>query len=145
MESVSRLMNFKKRNPEELDLNLTPLIDVVFLLLIFFMVTTTFDKETQLKIELPEASGEQKKAEKPLDISIDAQGRFFVNQKELVNTGIETIKKALLQAAKNDKSPVLMINADGNATHQSVVKVLDAASQLGFVNISFAANAPVSK
>ena len=138
-------MNFKRKNNEEFDLNLTPLIDVVFLLLIFFMVTTTFDRETQLKIELPQASGEHKKAAKSLEVSIDSNSRFFINQKEVVNSGLETIKKALKQAAGDQKSPPLLISADGQATHQSVIKVLDAAGQLGFVNITFAANQPPPK
>jgi biopolymer transport protein ExbD len=138
-------MNFRQKNKQELDLNLTPLIDVVFLLLIFFMVTTTFDRETQLKIELPQASGEQKKATKVLEISIDAKSRFFVDQKELVNSGLDTIKKALKQAAGDKENPPLLISADGQATHQSVITVLDAASQLGFVNITFAANEPQPK
>ncbi|ORU93973.1 MAG: biopolymer transporter [Cycloclasticus sp. symbiont of Bathymodiolus heckerae] len=138
-------MNFKSKKNEELDLNLTPLIDVVFLLLIFFMVTTTFDRETQLKIELPQAAGEQRKAEKSLEVSIDSKSRFFINQKEIVNSGLETVKKALKQAAGDEKSPPLLISADGQATHQSVITVLDAAGQLGFVNITFAANQPKSK
>ncbi|HIG79274.1 MAG TPA: biopolymer transporter ExbD [Cycloclasticus sp.] len=138
-------MNFKKKVNEELDLNLTPLIDVVFLLLIFFMVTTTFDRETQLKIELPQASGEAKKALEVLEISIDSKSRFFINEHEIVNSGLDTIKKAIKQAAGDKKNPPLLISADGQATHQSVVTVLDAASQLGFVNITFAANEPTKK
>jgi len=138
-------MNFQKKQKEDFDLNLTPLIDVVFLLLIFFMVTTTFEKETQLKIELPQASGEQKQVNKMLEISIDAKGRFFVNEQEVVNSGLETIKKAIKQAAGDNNEPLLLISADGQATHQAVVTVLDAASQLGFVNITFAANDPQSK
>ena len=138
-------MNFQKKQKEDFDLNLTPLIDVVFLLLIFFMVTTTFEKETQLKIELPQASGDQKQVKKMLEISIDAKGRFFVNEHEVVNSGLETIKKAIKQAAGDNKEPLLLINADGQATHQAVVTVLDAASQLGFVNITFAANQPQPK
>jgi len=135
-------MNFRKRNKIEFDLNLTPLIDVVFLLLIFFMVTTTFDRETQLKIELPQAEGQQKSPDKVLEVSIDAKSHLFINKKELVNSGIGTIKKALKQAAGDEESPVLLISADGKATHQSVISVLDAAGQLGFVNISFAATPP---
>lgn len=135
-------MNFRRRNKEELDLNLTPLIDVVFLLLIFFMVTTTFDRETQLKIELPQAAGEQKKAEQVIEISIDSSSRFFINQKEIVNSGFATIKKAIKQAAGDKMDLPLLISADGKATHQSVMTVLDAASQLGLVNITFAANEP---
>jgi biopolymer transport protein ExbD len=135
-------MKLKHNNDEDFELNLTPLIDVVFLLLIFFMVTTTFDRETQLKIELPQAAGEQKKAADTLEVSIDANGRFFVNQNEVVNSGIETIKKAMRQAAGDVKTPPLLISADAKATHQSVITVLDAAGQLGFVNITFAANEP---
>jgi len=137
-------MNFKRREKEGIDLNLTPLIDVVFILLIFFMVTTTFDKETQLKIELPQASGEQKHAEKAIEVSIDAASHFYVNQQELVNNNLETIKKVLKQAAGDQQSPIIMINADGQAAHQAVIKILDAASQLGFVNITFAANKSAS-
>lgn len=138
-------MNFKKKVNEEFDLNLTPLIDVVLLLLIFFMVTTTFDRETQLKIELPQASGEAKKALDVLEISIDSKSRFFINEHEIVNSGLDTIKKAIKQAAGDKKNPPLLISADGQATHQSVVTVLDAASQLGFVNITFAANEPTKE
>lgn len=138
-------MNFKRKPNDEPDLNLTPLIDVVFLLLIFFMVTTTFDRETQLKIELPQASGESRKAENVLEVSIDSKSHFFINQKEVVNSGLDTIKKALKQAAGDEKSPPLLISADGQATHQAVITVLDAASQLGFVNITFAANEPSPK
>ncbi|HIF18766.1 MAG TPA: biopolymer transporter ExbD [Cycloclasticus sp.] len=138
-------MNFKKKQNEEFDLNLTPLIDVVFLLLIFFMVTTTFDRETQLKIELPQASGETKKALDVLEISIDSKSRFYINEQEVVNSGLDTIKKALKQAAGDKQNPPLLISADGQATHQSVITVLDAASQLGFVNITFAANEPTPK
>jgi len=138
-------MNFKSKKNEDIDLNLTPLIDVVFLLLIFFMVTTTFDRETQLKIELPQASGEQKKVAELLEISIDAKNHFYVNEKEVVNSGLDTIKEALKQAAGDEKNPPLLISADGEASHQSVMTVLDAAGQLGFVNITFAANEPTSK
>ena len=138
-------MNLKQKNKEDFDLNLTPLIDVVFLLLIFFMVTTTFDRESQLKIELPQASGEQKKVDQLLEVSIDSKSRFFINQKEIVNAGLDTIKKALKHAAGDKKSLPLLISADGQATHQSVITVLDAAGQLGFVNITFAANEPPPK
>jgi len=138
-------MNFRPKKTDEIELNLTPLIDVVFLLLIFFMVTTTFDRETQLKIELPQASGEQRKAQKLLEVSIDSKSHFFINQQEVVNSGLDTIKKALKQAAGDEKNPPLLISADGQATHQSVITVLDAAGQLGFVNITFAANQPASK
>ncbi len=135
-------MKFRRQRKLENGVNLTPLIDVVFLLLIFFMVTTTFDRETQLNIELPQAAGEQKKAEQVLEISIDSSSRFYINQKEIVNSGLETVKHAIKQAAADQKDMPLLISADGKATHQSVMTVLDAASQLGLVNITFAANEP---
>ncbi len=154
MEMVSKGMNFKQKKNDDLDLNLTPLIDVVFLLLIFFMVTTTFDRETELKIELPQASGEQRKAQELLEIRINSENRIFINRKEVVNSSLETITEALKQAAEDKNNPPfrdkkndppLLISADGLATHQSVIMVLDAAAQLGFVNITFAASQPTPK
>lgn len=138
-------MNFRSREKEELDLNLTPLIDVVFLLLIFFMVTTTFNRETELKIELPKAEGSAPAVEKVLEISINARGRFYVNQKEVINTNRETLLKAIREAAAGREDPPILISADGDASHQSVMTVLDVSQQLGFVHITFAANEPPSK
>lgn len=135
-------MNFRSGPREELDLNLTPLIDVVFLLLIFFMVTTTFNRETELKIELPQAEGASPAVEKVLEVSINSQGRFFVNQKEVINTDRQTLLKAIREAAGDQKDPPILISADGEASHQSVMTVLDVSQQLGFVHITFAANEP---
>lgn len=135
-------MNFRSRNQEELDLNLTPLIDVVFLLLIFFMVTTTFNRETELKIELPEAKGATPEVEQVLEISVNAQGRYFVNQQEVINTNPETLMKALREAVGDQKDPPVLISADGQASHQSVMTILDVSQQLGLVHITFAANEP---
>lgn len=135
-------MNFQSRKREDLDLNLTPLIDVVFLLLIFFMVTTTFNRETELKIELPEAQGESPTVEKVLEVSVNAQGRYFVNQREVINTDRQTLIKAMKEAAAGQENPPMLITADGQASHQSVMTVLDAAQFLGFVQITFAANDP---
>jgi len=133
----------KKESPE---LNLTPLIDVVFLLLIFFMVSTTFDKDARIKVELPEASTQDEKPgqEKTLAITIDARGRFYVNQREVINTETETLKRAILKAAGERTDLPVIITADARTTHQSVIKVMDAASQLGFVNMIFAARQPVT-
>ena len=140
-------MNLRPVKRESPELNLTPLIDVVFLLLIFFMVSTTFDKDARIKVELPEASTQDEKPgqEKPLDITIDARGRFYVNQREVINTETGTLKRAILEAAGERTDLPVIITADARTTHQSVIKVMDAASQLGFVNMVFAARQPVSR
>jgi biopolymer transport protein ExbD len=115
------------------------MIDVLIVLLIFLVLTTTFSREAELQIQLPEATGQTASEEKSVDIVIDTEGRYFVNEHQVVNTQIETLKKAILEAAGEKKDPLLVINADQRATHQSVITVLDAASQLGFTHVTFAA------
>lgn len=134
-------MNFRPRGEEEVDVNLTPLIDVVFLLLIFFMVSTTFIRESEIELTLPEASAEAR--ENPVDvieIAIDANGRFFVNGNALINTQLETIRQALISVRPVDVEPVVVISADANASHQAVVSVMDAARQVGLTRITFPTN-----
>lgn len=132
-------MNLRPRNDDDVDLNLTPLIDVVFLLLIFFMVSTTFVKESEIKLDLPVASTAALPAEdSTVKIAIDARGRYFVNENLLVNSQAETIEKAIKEAAGDDESPLIIINADKQTSHQSVISVLDAARRLEFLRINFA-------
>ena len=136
-------MNFRHRKTPELDVNITPLIDVVFLLLIFFMVSTTFDRQSELNIELPEASGEIEETEQQdIEISIDANGKFTINDHEVINTSIETLLRALREAAGTESEPRVIISADKNTPHQSVMTAMDAARQLGFIHITFAAVKP---
>jgi len=136
-------MNFRHRKEEELDVNITPLIDVVFLLLIFFMVSTTFDRQSELNIQLPEASGEITESEKvEIEIFIGPKGVFTINDNELINTQIETLLRALRDAAKDDEDPRIIISADKDTPHQSVMTAMDAARQMGFVHISFSAVKP---
>lgn len=136
-------MRLQSRRTEEPDVNLTPLIDVVFLLLIFFMVSTTFQRETEISIELPEASGKPMQAEKHMvEIGIDAKGRYFVNGKEIINTQIDTLKRAISEAAGEQKKPQVIISADRDTPHHSVITAMDAARQLGFVNLTFATTKP---
>ena len=137
-------MNLRPQRKDSPELNLTPLIDVVFLLLIFFMVSTTFDKESRIKVELPEATTQDEKSdeEKTLDIVVDARGRYYVNQKEVINTDIKTLKRAIEKMAGDRRDLPVIITADAKAMHQSVIKVMDAASQLGFLNMTFAAKQP---
>ncbi|MDA0821584.1 MAG: biopolymer transporter ExbD [Proteobacteria bacterium] len=131
-------MNFRPPREEEVDVNLTPLIDVVFLLLIFFMVSTTFIRESEIELTLPEASAEVR--EDPIDVievAIDANGRFFVNGNALINTQLATIKQALIDVRPAEAEPVVIISADAGATHQTVITVMDAARQVGLTRITF--------
>lgn len=137
-------MNFSRRNRKPLEITLTPMIDVVFLLLIFFMVTTTFNQQSELKINLPEANGsEVEEVTKMIVLTINAEGLYFISgddglPHQLVNQKNETLQRALIQAAGNSRQIPFVINADGKTPHQSVVTALDIASQLGFKRITFA-------
>ncbi len=132
-------MNFQPERKEDVELNITPLIDVVFLLLIFFMITTTFERESELSITLPEASREVSEA-KPdaIRVSVDARSRVYVNDQALLNTRTTTIKEAIDKVLGDLRDVPVIISADAEATHQIVVNVMDAARQLGLVKITFA-------
>ncbi|GAA5317169.1 MAG: biopolymer transporter ExbD [Candidatus Pelagadaptatus aseana] len=139
-------MKFKRQTKEEESINLTPLIDVVFLLLIFFMVSTTFTKETHLKVDLPEAVGEPGiKQSEPLEILISAQGDYSVNGKALVNNQMKTLKKALLEVSQGQLDQPLIITADAKTPHQAVVTAMDAAGQAGFVHLSMTTRKPAEE
>ncbi len=135
-------MNFRSRRSEEPDLNILPLIDVVFLLLIFFMVTTTFDRDSEISITLPEASREQVDREpQAVNIDIDQAGRVFINERALANAQSGTIREALDRAVDDlddGDDPAIIINADAETSHQSVIRVMDAARQLGLRRVTFA-------
>ena len=130
-------MKFRRQTDSDLSVNLTPLIDVVFLLLIFFMVSTTFTKETHLAIDLPESSGEVlQEQSKQLEITISKDGEFAVDGQGLVNSQLDTIKRALGKASNGNSKLPLIITADANTPYQSVVTAMDAAGQMGFANLS---------
>lgn len=136
-------MKFKRRAKEELSVDLTPLIDVVFLLLIFFMVSTTFTKENHLTIDLPEASGEvAETTAKQIEVIISAEGQISINDKVLLNNQVKTVKQALGKVSGGDQSLPLIITADGKAPHQSVITAMDAAGQLGFSHLSITTRNP---
>jgi biopolymer transport protein ExbD len=130
-------VNFKRQSKELVEVNLTPLIDVVFLLLIFFMVSTTFTKENHLSIDLPEASAEQQTvATHRLEIIITAAGSYSINGKTLINNQLDTLKRGLMKAANGEEGLPVTITADANTPHQAVVRAMDASGQAGFVNLS---------
>jgi biopolymer transport protein ExbD len=133
-------MKLTARAKEQPEVNMTSLIDVVLLLLIFFMVSTSFVKQSQISIRLPEADSSSVVDEVPqqLDIMITEQGTFLVNGRELVNNRPETIRNALQKVSGGNTQLPLTISADANARHQFVVTAMDVAGKLGFVKISIA-------
>lgn len=138
-------MKFRRNiSTKQVEVNLTPLIDVVFLLLIFFMVSTTFDKQAQLEIKLPEADAiaDSKKQPEVIDIGVSASGAYFVNQEELIKSDAESLRQMLQKVAGERTDLPVIISADGQAPHQSVVTVLDVASQLGMTRMTFATQQP---
>jgi len=137
-------MNLRPNRTDSPDINLTPLIDVVFLLLIFFMVSTTFKDDARIKVQLPEAQGEEVSADEPqvLEIVIDGSGTFYVNQRMVVDRKLKTLKKAIAGAAGEDREIPVVIKADAKTPHQAVMTAMDAASQLGLLRFAFAATRP---
>lgn len=138
-------MQFRRQTSSEEEINLTPLIDVVFLLLIFFMVSTTFTKETHLKLDLPQAEGEPlPELVNKIEVLINADGGYAINGKPLINTKLETLMTGLEVVGKGlekDKIP-FVITADANVSYQSVVMAMDVAGRLGFVNITMTTKRP---
>ena len=133
-------MKLNVRDRDEPEVNLTSLIDVVFLLLIFFMVSTSFVKQSQLSIRLPQADNTNIVEEVPefIDLMITEQGTYLVNGRELINNKAETIRNALQKISGGDTSLPITISADANARHQYVITAMDVAGKLGFVQINIA-------
>ena len=132
-------MNLQPGEQDEPEVNLTPLIDVVFLLLIFFMVSTTFEQQSRIQIELPEATATPTETEdESLEIVIDAQGRYFIGERQVVNSELKTLKAAISKAVNCRESLTVIIRADASTPHQAVITALDATSQLGLTQISLA-------
>ena len=137
-------MKFPRSAKPDTGINLTPLIDVVFLLLIFFMVTTPFTRETRMLITLPEADGEALVSEQQvvLELVVSRDGSYSVNGQNLINGDIKTIMAALKEASEGNKDIPLMITADAQSTHQAVITAMDAAGRLGFESLNIATQQP---
>lgn len=137
-------MNFRKGRPrEDLEINLIPFIDVLLVIVIFLMVTTTYSKFTALQVTLPTADA-QKALEQPfeINIAIDASGRYAINNKRIPARdaqGLAEEMQAAVQASGSQRDPVIIINADALATHQTVVNVMEAARLEGYPKLTFAA------
>jgi len=132
-------MKFTDENKQGPKLNMTSLIDVVFLLLIFFMVTTTFEKQAKLKIELPEATEKiQTNAREQIVISISQKGGIYLNNNELLNSQYDSIANGLKGMLGDGEYPPVIIRADANAAHKYVVTVMNVLADLGFKSVSIA-------
>ena len=133
-------MNFQRgRVREEPEINLIPMIDVLLVILIFLMITTTYSKFSGLEINLPTADVEsQKDQPNEINVVVTAGGDVLVNRVQVPARNVDSIGMALKRAAGNGKEPVVIINADAKATHQSVIDVMQAAQQSGLSHISFA-------
>ena len=136
-------MKFKRSIRGELSINITPLIDVVFLLLIFFMVTTTFSRETRLLVNLPEANAELVESQSAqIEIIVAREGSYVINGRALVNNRVETLIRGLELESGGDRDLPIILIADAEATHQSVVTAMDAIGQSGFARLNIATLRP---
>ena len=137
-------MNLQTRSREEPEINLTSLIDVVLLLLVFFMVSTSFVREAEISLRLPEASSDSSPVEdvESLEISVTQTGSYLVNTRPLVNNESVTLRKAIIKLVGEHRDMPVIIRADAQATHQAVVTAMDVAGRLGFVEVSIATVSP---
>jgi biopolymer transport protein ExbD len=124
------------RRDSEPEIILTALVDVILILLIFFVATTTFNRQTELGIQLPRSSAEATPEKNAIEIAVDVQGHYYVNGKALGDERLETLKRALQQGMGSGDRPPLTVSADGRTPHQAVVTALDAANQLGFARVA---------
>ena len=140
-------MNFRPgRVREEPEINLVPLIDVMMVILIFLMITTTYSKYTELQINLPTADAEkQPERSNEIAIGVDAAGQYQINKVAVMFTDIDTLAASLRQAAGTQKDPVIVISADAQASHQSVVRVMEAARVAGYAQLTFTTQASATK
>jgi biopolymer transport protein ExbD len=137
-------MNLRRaRHRDEPEINFIPLIDVLLVILIFLMVTTTYQRVAELQITLPEADAEAvKERPKEINVGIDAQGRYVIDKNVFTFSTVNALAEALKRAGGDAKDPVVIINADANATHQSVIHVMEAARLAGLIHITFATQSP---
>jgi len=144
-------MKFQRKKREKVDITLISLIDVLFVLLLFFMVSTTFNRHTEIKLKLPEASTAEVEADpKMIKLIIDADGLYYLEGEDglphqLVNQQKDTLQRELIKLASQSKDLPVIINADGKTPHQSVITALEAAGAAGFNHITFAAQRPKSE
>jgi len=137
-------MNFRKARPEEPEINLIPFIDVLLVILIFLMLSTTYSKFTELQVALPVADADQAR-DRPHEIvvAVAADGRYAVNRKPVDGRSVDALTAELTAAAGGSSEMILIVSADATAAHQSVINVMDAARRAGIVKLTFATQSSV--
>lgn len=139
-------MKLSPSKPEEPDVNLTPMIDVVFLLLLFFMVSTSFIRESSLKVDLPEATGQAlTERQAPIDIVINAEGQFIIDEVTLLKPDNTQLEGQLKKAVGDTQDPHIIISADADTDYQHIVSAMDVAQQLGYTRLTLATRQKTSK
>jgi len=137
-------MNFRPRAKEEPEINLIPFIDVLLVVLIFLMLSTTYSKFTELQLRLPIADADtQRDYHKEVIVGVASDGRYTVNRQPVAGRSVEAVSTALTEAAKAGKDSVIIVSADATAPHQSVITVLEAARRSGLNQVTFAAQSSV--
>ena len=132
-------MNFRPRAKEEPEINLIPFIDVLLVVLIFLMLTTTYSKFTEMQLKLPVADADaQRDYPREVVVAVSADGRYMINRQPVTGRSTEALAQSLAEAAKAGKESVVIISADATATHQSVITVMEAARRIGLTQITFA-------
>jgi len=132
-------MNFRNGSREEPEINLIPFIDILLVVLIFLMLTTTYNKFAELQVSLPVADAEQlREAPKEIVVTVAQDGRYAVNRQLLEGQAVDTLVRAMTDAAAGQSNPVVIVSADAAATHQAVINVMDAARRSGLNQITFA-------
>ena len=135
-------MNFRRRESEEPEINLIPFIDVLLVILIFLMLSTTYSKFTELQVTLPLADAEKLRDHpREIVVAIAADGRYAIDRKAVDGRSVEVLTAALGAAANGSSDAMIIISADANAAHQSVVNVMDAARRAGLPRLTFATRA----
>lgn len=131
-------MNLRPRRSDDPEINLISLIDILLVLVIFFILSTTFSIDGRLRIQLPEAASvpQAPSGSEPLVVTITATGGYLINGRELVNAGADTLRAAIVKVAGQQREMTVNIRADGRTTHQSVVTVMDTLGQLGFAQLN---------
>lgn len=132
------------RPGDEPGIDLVPLIDVILVLVIFFVVTATFEGRSALKLELPRASGEAAQAGDPLDVIVNAEGRYFVEDREVLQPGADALKATIGEVGGNDRDRAVMLRADAKTPYQAVITAQEALGQLGYRRILLAVANPAS-
>ena len=132
-----RIRDFRADDSPQIDL--VPLIDVVLCLIVFFVITTTFDTRSVLKLQLPHARGETAEAQQDmLELLVNADGRYFVGDREALRSDVDTLKRTIIEVAGDDRGRSVLLRADARTPHQAVITALDALGQLGFDNVNLA-------